>query len=65
MPGKTPDIGKRHPLAQVQKEMEDIFVGMGFGIVDGPEVEYDYYNFQALNIPAEPIRRAIRRIRSI
>ncbi len=51
MPGKAPEIGKRHPLAQIQKEMEDIFVGMGFSIVDGPEVEYDYYNFQALNIP--------------
>ncbi|MCI8387780.1 MAG: phenylalanine--tRNA ligase subunit alpha [Clostridiales bacterium] len=51
MPGKAPEIGKRHPLAQIQKEMEDIFVGMGFGIVEGPEVEYDYYNFQALNIP--------------
>ena len=51
MPGKKPAIGKRHPLATVQKEMEDIFIGMGFGIVDGPEVEYDYYNFQALNIP--------------
>jgi len=51
MPGKAPEVGKLHPLAQVQKEMEDIFVGMGFGIVDGPEVEYDYYNFQALNIP--------------
>ncbi len=51
MPGKAAKIGKRHPLAKVQKEMEDIFIGMGFGIVEGPEVEYDYYNFQALNIP--------------
>ncbi len=51
MPGSKPAIGKRHPLAQIQKEMEDIFIGMGFSIVDGPEVEYDYYNFQALNIP--------------
>ncbi|MBQ9922007.1 MAG: phenylalanine--tRNA ligase subunit alpha, partial [Clostridia bacterium] len=51
MPGKAPEIGKRHPLAQVQKDMEDIFIGMGFSIVEGPEVEYDYYNFQALNIP--------------
>ena len=51
MPGKAPELGKRHPLEQVRREMEDIFVGMGFGIVDGPEVEYDYYNFQALNIP--------------
>ncbi len=51
MPGTAPAVGKRHPLAQVQKDMEDIFIGMGFSIVDGPEVEYDYYNFQALNIP--------------
>ena len=51
MPGKAPEIGKRHPLAKVQKDMEDIFIGMGFSIVEGPEVEYDYYNFQALNIP--------------
>lgn len=51
MPGKAPEIGKRHPLATVQKDMEDIFIGMGFSIVEGPEVEYDYYNFQALNIP--------------
>ena len=40
MPGKAPEIGKRHPLAQVQKEMEDIFIGMGFGIVEGPEVGF-------------------------
>ena len=35
----------------VQRDLEDIFIGMGFSIVEGPEVEYDYYNFQALNIP--------------
>ncbi len=51
MPSKLPPVGGRHPLAQVQRDMEDIFLGMGFTIVDGPEVELDYYNFQALNIP--------------
>lgn len=51
MPGKTKAVGKQHPLAKVQREMEDIFIGMGFEIAEGPEVEYDYYNFQALNIP--------------
>ncbi|MBO4219944.1 MAG: phenylalanine--tRNA ligase subunit alpha [Clostridia bacterium] len=51
MPGTDVDVGRRHPLAKVRKEMEDIFIGMGFSVVEGPEVEYDYYNFQALNIP--------------
>ncbi len=51
MPAKMPAVGKRHPLAQTQRDMENIFLGMGFGIVDGPEVELDYYNFQALNMP--------------
>ncbi len=44
-------IGHLHPLTQIQRNIEDIFIGMGFSIVEGPEVEYDYYNFQALNIP--------------
>ena len=50
-PGKERKIGKLHPLTQVQRKMEDIFIGMGFSIAEGPEVEYDYYNFKALNIP--------------
>jgi len=50
-PGTKPEVGKRHPLSAIQREMEDIFLGMGFDIVEGPEIEYDYYNFQALNIP--------------
>ncbi len=53
LPAKTAPLGKLHPISAVQKEMEDIFVGLGFEIVDGPEVEYDYYNFTALNIPPE------------
>ena len=47
----TAQIGHIHPLTLVQRELEDIFIGMGFSIVEGPEVELDYYNFQALNIP--------------
>ncbi len=52
-PGKAAPVGHRHPLAKVQHELEDIFIGMGFTIAEGPEVEYDYYNFQALNIPPD------------
>ena len=51
MPGSAPRMGHQHPLTAAQREMEDIFIGMGFEIAEGPEVEYDYYNFQALNIP--------------
>lgn len=51
MPGTAPKMGHNHPLTLVQRQMEDIFLGMGFTIAEGPEVEYDYYNFQALNIP--------------
>ena len=51
MPGKAQRRGNRHPLGIVEYEMAEIFRTMGFDIVEGPEVEYDYYNFQALNIP--------------
>ncbi len=51
MPGSPTPVGHIHPLTRVQRELEDIFIGMGFSIVEGPEVELDYYNFQALNIP--------------
>lgn len=51
IPGKKPNVGCRHPLSQVENMMSEIFCSMGFDIVEGPEVEYDYYNFQALNIP--------------
>ena len=45
------EMGHIHPLTMTQRELEDIFIGLGFTIVEGPEVELDYYNFQALNIP--------------
>lgn len=53
MPGIKENIGKRHPLELTLKRMEEIFVEMGFSIEEGPEVEYDYYNFEALNIPKD------------
>ncbi len=52
LPGKSKNIGHDHPNNMILKEVEDIFVGMGYEVVSGPEVEYDHYNFEALNIPA-------------
>ncbi|MDA8105440.1 MAG: phenylalanine--tRNA ligase subunit alpha [Nitrospiraceae bacterium] len=53
LPGKSTQFGRRHPINQVLGEIKDIFVSMGFGIEDGPEVELDHYNFEALNIPKD------------
>lgn len=53
LPGNRRRIGRRHPLTIVQKEIEDIFISMGYTVEDGPEVESTYYNFDALNIPAD------------
>ena len=53
LPGKTSDIGHKHPLSIVLDEVKDIFIGMGFQIATGPEVEWDYYNFEALNLPPD------------
>ncbi len=52
-PGKEPEIGHIHPLSQIQFEVENIFSDMGFTVVDGPEVESEYYNFEGLNIPSD------------
>lgn len=51
MPGKKQELGKKHPLVQTLESMQDIFLSMGFSVIEGPEVELDYYNFEALNIP--------------
>jgi len=51
MPGKRNKIGGLHPLTKALDEIKEIFIGMGFSIAEGPEVELDYYNFEALNIP--------------
>jgi phenylalanyl-tRNA synthetase alpha chain len=53
LPGRTPGLGRRHPLTQVRERIEDIFLGMGYQIVEGPELEDDWHNFEALNMPAE------------
>ena len=53
LPRKRPPFGAKHPLSIVLDEIKEIFIGMGFEIADGPEVETDYYNFEALNIPKD------------
>ena len=53
MPARFAGTGSVHPVSLVRQELIDIFAGMGFDIYEGPEIEQDYYNFQALNIPAD------------
>lgn len=53
LPGRVPETGKRHPMNTVIDDMNEIFIGMGFSIAEGPEVELDYYNFEALNLPPD------------
>ncbi|MCX6704854.1 MAG: phenylalanine--tRNA ligase subunit alpha, partial [Candidatus Woesebacteria bacterium] len=53
MPGLKPNLGHLHPLTQVLKEVNKIFNYLGYQIADGPEIESDYYNFEALNIPKD------------
>lgn len=59
IPGRRPRRGHRHPLTVVRQRIEDIFVGLGYAIEDGREIETDFYNFEALNIPeTHPARGA-------
>jgi len=51
MPGKAPELGAKHPLTTVLDELKSIFIGMGYSIAEGTEIETPYYNFEALNIP--------------
>jgi phenylalanyl-tRNA synthetase alpha chain len=53
LPAKKAELGHRHPNTIALEEVERIFIGMGYEVVEGPEVEKDYYNFEALNIPAD------------
>lgn len=53
LPGTHRPLGAKHPLSIVLDEVKEIFVGMGFDIVEGPEIEYDHYNFEALNMPKD------------
>ncbi len=51
LPGRPIRMGNHHPLTAIVEEIEDLFIGMGYSIAEGPEVESDYYNFEALNLP--------------
>jgi len=51
IPGRRKELGGKHPLSIVMDEVKEVFIGMGYEIAEGPEVELDYYNFEALNIP--------------
>ena len=53
LPGRVPRLGRRHPLTIIRDELEEIFTRMGFGVVEGPEVEDEWHCFDALNMPAE------------
>ena len=53
LPGRPLPLGRLHPITQTLREICDIFSSMGFQVVEGPEVEWEYYNFEALNIPRE------------
>jgi len=53
LPGRRMPIGKRHPLTQVMDDVVGIFTRIGYSVADGPEIETDYYNFEALNIPKD------------
>ena len=60
LPAKQKETGKRHPISQIMLSLEEIFIGMGFNIVKGPEIEYAYYNFDALNSPKNHPARDIQ-----
>lgn len=53
LPGRPFNLGRKHPITMVLQEIEEIFTSMGFKIAEGPEVELDYYNFEALNMPKD------------
>jgi phenylalanyl-tRNA synthetase alpha chain len=53
LPGRVPPIGHRHPLTIVREQIEAIFTRLGYQVLEGPEIEDDYHNFEALNMPAE------------
>ncbi|MCX7116127.1 MAG: phenylalanine--tRNA ligase subunit alpha [Gammaproteobacteria bacterium] len=59
LPGQNPDFGSIHPVSLMQRKMVDFFMRLGFDVVQGPEVETDFYNFEALNIPSHHPARAM------
>ena len=59
LPGRHTDIGALHPITRVLDRIEDFFLGVGYDLVEGPEIEDDYHNFEALNLPAQHPARAM------
>ncbi|PKM77088.1 MAG: phenylalanine--tRNA ligase subunit alpha [Firmicutes bacterium HGW-Firmicutes-15] len=53
LPGLPLQVGRKHPISMVTEQIKDIFIGMGFSVAEGPEIESDYYNFEALNVPRD------------
>lgn len=53
LPGRPASLGQKHPLTLIADEIKNIFIGLGFQVAHGPEIESDYYNYEALNFPAE------------
>lgn len=51
LPGNHVGVGQPHVLTQIIEEIEDLFIGMGYSIIEGPEVEEDRYNFEMMNLP--------------
>lgn len=60
LPGRAQHIGSRHLINGIIDEISDIFLGLGYSVVEGPEVETDYYNFEALNAPADHPSRSMQ-----
>jgi phenylalanyl-tRNA synthetase alpha chain len=59
LPGRPLPLGHPHLITSTRREIEDIFIGMGYEVVEGPEIETDYYNFEALNTPADHPARSL------
>jgi len=59
LPGRGQNVGGLHPITQTLQQIEHLFAGLGFEVVEGPEIEDDYHNFEALNIPAHHPARAM------
>lgn len=60
LPGRSPRVGSRHPLTIVERELVEVFTGLGYRVAEGPEVEDDWHNFQALNIPPDHPARTMK-----
>lgn len=60
LPGRRPAIGSLHPLSLVERELVEVFTGLGFRVVEGPEIEDDWHNFEALNIPPDHPARTMK-----